>query len=138
MNTIGKFRFVFGIVVVGAISSFLLASLFDSVLSINQPTSSTAVIIVTNLIADAIAILISFYYALRIKKYKLPGSSLEISLWVGIVFFLLSLIIQALLALAMGSTNIFSFISVSFVGSTLIGTFIVFASGFLSIKLFDR
>jgi len=135
MNTIGKFRFVLGIVIVSSIVGFLVSVPFASILNTNDVVSSGVVKGIISIAINVVSVFVAFYYALKIKKYILPATKIEISLWVGLGFLVVSLISLLLFALSVGSSNILGFISVTTILMMIKNFLITFVISFLSINL---
>lgn len=79
----------------------------------------------------------AFFYALKIKKYILPATNVQISLWVGFGFLVVSLISLILLPLSLGSSNILGFVSVGTILMMLKNSLVAVAISLLSIKLLN-
>lgn len=68
MNTIGKFRFVLGIVIVSIIVGFLVSIPFASILNTNDVVSSTVVKEIVSLSISAVSVFLAFFYAYKNKE----------------------------------------------------------------------
>jgi hypothetical protein len=143
METIGKFRFVLGVVIVSSIVSFFLYIPFAGILNTNDVTSSEIVKNVILVAIPGVSIFLALLYALNIRKYFLPATKLVASLLIGIGFLIVDVVslvtTTALLPMLLGSSvKIISLFSISNAFLLLKNFIVAIIMSALSLKLLSK
>lgn len=120
-KTISTFGFIAGLVIWISVVGFIISIPFSHILNTEDVISSALVREAFGALINIVAIVIATFMATR--RYVVPGSVLKISIWVALINLIFGLLSPILLAIQLGSSNIFSFYSLSatILGSILYG-----------------
>ena len=127
--------FLVGIIIWAGVIDFIIQIPFSSILNTEDymPASMNKWV---GALIGIVAICISVFIAC--KRFVIPASLIRLACWVGIIYFVFGLLSFVVVPLELGSTNIFAFVSVQAIISTIITAVVVGGTTYLALRLFSR